>query len=382
MIYLDAASTSKPNPKVIEAMMPYFTDKWFNPSSLYSKANAVKQDIDNAKKIIADYINAEPDEIFFTSSGSESNCWAIQGFVKNHNQSKILPTIITSNIEHKSIISCVEDMPVCLEYVSVDNDGFINMDELEDTLACAKKRYSDVLVSIQFANNEIGVIQHIKEIAELSHKYGAIFHTDSVQAFGQVPIDVNEFGIDMLTASGHKIGCPKGIGFLYKKNGIDIKPLIYGNQMNSVRGGTENVPYIIGMAKAVELLREDTEYQIRLSVLRNNFISKLNTLGCKVNGSLDERLPNNINVTFSQNITGESLIYMLDTGNVYISSGSACNSKSIEPSYVLKAIGLSDEEAMRTIRITLPNDVTMNEIDCAASEIEKSIKLLVMEVNI
>lgn len=382
MIYLDAASTSKPNPKVIEAMMPYFTDKWFNPSSLYSKANAVKQDIDNAKKIIADYINAEPDEIFFTSSGSESNCWAIQGFVKNHNQSKILPTIITSNIEHKSIISCVEDMPVCLEYVSVDNDGFINMDELEDALTCAKKRYSDVLVSIQFANNEIGVIQHIKEIAELSHKYGAIFHTDSVQAFGQVPIDVDEFGIDMLTASGHKIGCPKGIGFLYKKNGIDIKPLIYGSQMNSVRGGTENVPYIIGMAKAVELLQEDTEYQIRLSVLRNNFISKLNTLGCKVNGSLDERLPNNINITFSQNITGESLIYMLDTGNVYISSGSACNSKSIEPSYVLKAIGLNDEEAMRTIRITLPNDITMNEIDCAASEIEKSIKLLVMEVNI
>lgn len=382
MIYLDAASTSKPNPKVIEAMMPYFTDKWFNPSSLYSKANAVKQDIDNAKKIIADYINAEPDEIFFTSSGSESNCWAIQGFVKNHNQSKILPTIITSNIEHKSIISCVEDMPVCLEYVSVDNDGFINMDELEDALTCAKKRYSDVLVSIQFANNEIGVIQHIKEIAELSHKYGAIFHTDSVQAFGQVPIDVDEFGIDMLTASGHKIGCPKGIGFLYKKNGIDIKPLIYGSQMNSVRGGTENVPYIVGMAKAVELLQEDTEYQIRLSVLRNNFISKLNTLGCKVNGSLDERLPNNINITFSQNITGESLIYMLDTGNVYISSGSACNLKSIEPSYVLKAIGLSDEEAMRTIRITLPNDITMNEIDCAASEIEKSIKLLVMEVNI
>ena len=382
MIYLDAASTSKPNPKVIEAMMPYFTDKWFNPSSLYSKANAVKQDIDNAKKIIADYINAEPDEIFFTSSGSESNCWAIQGFVKNHNQSKILPTIITSNIEHKSIISCVEDMPVCLEYISVDNDGFINMDELEDALICAKKRYSDILVSIQFANNEIGVIQHIKEIAELSHKYGAIFHTDSVQAFGQVLIDVNEFSIDMLTASGHKIGCPKGIGFLYKKNGIDIKPLIYGSQMNSVRGGTENVPYIIGMAKAVELLQEDTEYQIRLSVLRNNFISKLNTLGCKVNGSLDERLPNNINITFSQNITGESLIYMLDTGNVYISSGSACNSKSIEPSYVLKAIGLSDEEAMRTIRITLPNDITMNEIDCAASEIEKSIKLLVMEVNI
>ena len=382
MIYLDAASTSKPNPKVIEAMMPYFTDKWFNPSALYSKADKVKQDIEKSKSVIADYIGAKSNEIFFTSGGSESNCWAIQGFVNNYRQSKILPTIITSNIEHKSIISCVEDMPVCLEYIGVDNNGFINIDELEETLVYAKKRYSDVLVTIQFANNEVGVIQHIKEIAELSHKYNAIFHTDAVQAFGQIPINVDELDIDMMTASGHKIGACKGIGFLYKRNGIDIKPLIYGSQMDMMRGGTENVQYIIGMAKAVELVKEDAEYQIRLSVLRNNFISKLNAIGCKINGSLDERLPNNINVTFPHNITGESLIYMLDTSNIYVSAGSACNSKSIEPSYVLKAIGLTDEEAMKTVRITLPYDITMDEIDAAMCEIEKQIKLMTMEVDL
>lgn len=380
MIYLDAASTTKPHPKVIEAMMPYFTEKWYNPSSLYNRSNKLKYEIEKARKTVADYIGANSSEIFFTSSGSESNCWAIRGFVDYWRYKGICPDIITTQIEHKSIHSCIGDLlhDANVYDVFTDNEGFVDMDSL-DTILCRKPYNNPTLVSIQFANNEIGTIQNIRKISKIAHKYGAVFHTDATQAFGQIPIDVNELEIDMMTASGHKIGAPKGIGFLYKKNGIKIKPLIYGSQMDSMRGGTENVPYIIGMAKAVQLIKKDDEYQLRLSILRDNFISELKALGCKVNGSLTERLPNNISVTFPQNITGESLLYMLDMSNIFISTGSACNSHSIQPSYVLKAIGLSDEEANKTIRITLPHDITMEEIDKAVHEIEKQIKLLTME---
>jgi cysteine desulfurase len=183
----------------------------------------------------------------------------------------------------------------------------------------------------------------------------------------------------MLSASGHKIGAPKGVGILYKKNSIHIDPLIYGSQMDGMRGGTENAPYIIGMAKAVDLAKKDTEYELRLTILRNNFISELKAMGCTINGSLSNRLPNNINVTFSQNITGESMIYMLDMCGIYISSGSACNSHSIEKSHVLKAIGLSDNDAVKTVRITLPDNVTMDEIDKVINEIKKNILLLSIE---
>lgn len=380
MIYLDAAATTKPNQKVIEAMMPYFTEKWYNPSSLYSSGNKIKNDIENARNVIGEFIGANGDEIFFTSGGSESNCWAIQGFISHCVKNGKTPCIITSTIEHKSIIECVGNSNCYVEYIGVDKDGFINIQELKDAIY-HEKLYCEVLVSIQFANNEIGTIQHIKEIADIVHKFGAVFHTDAVQAFGQVDISVEDLGIDMLSASGHKIGTPKGIGFLYKKNGIGISPLIYGSQMDSMRGGTENVPYIMGMAKAIKLIQRDDEYELRLSILRNNFISQLKSIGCKVNGSLNKRLPNNISVTFAQNITGESLIYMLDMSGIYISAGSACNSKSIKPSYVLKAIKLSDEDANKTIRITLPNDITAEEIDKAMGEIKKQIKLLTMEDN-
>lgn len=383
MIYLDAASTTKPHPKVIETMMPYFTEKWYNPSSLYSRGNKIKHEIENARKIVADYIGANSSEIFFTSSGSESNCWAIKGFVDYWRYKGFNVDIITTQIEHKSIYSCVESLlhDANVYDVLINNEGLVDINSLE-TLLHNKPYNNPTLVSIQFANNEIGTVQNIKKIAKMVHKYGAVLHTDAVQAFGQIPINVNEFGIDMMSVSGHKIGAPKGIGFLYKKNDIEIKPLIYGSQMDSMRGGTENVPYIIGMAKAVQLIQKDVECQLRLSVLRDNFISELKALGCKVNGSLTERLPNNISITFPQNITGESLLYMLDMSNIFISTGSACNSQSIKPSYVLTAIGLSDEEANKTIRITLPHDITMGEIDKTVHEIEKQIKLLTMEGDI
>ena len=380
MIYLDAAATTKPHPRVIEAMMPYFTEKWYNPSSLYEKGSKVKEDIEKARKTVADYIGADSNEIFFTSGGSESNCMAIRGFADYWISKGLEPCVITTLIEHKSIMSCVENLnDTNIHYVGVDENGFVDLQKLDTLL-----RYNELsptIVSIQYANNEIGTIQDIKSIARLVHRYGATFHTDSVQAFGQLSIDVNDLGIDMLSVSGHKIGAPKGIGFLYKRNGVKIKPLIYGSQMDGMRGGTENVPYIIGMAKAVKLIQNDKELGLRLSLLRDNFISQLKAFGCKVNGSINKRLPNNISVVLPDDAMGESILYMLDMSGIFVSTGSACNSKSIEPSYVLKAIGLSDEEANKTIRITLPRDIEADEIDKAMCEIKKQVKLLSMGDN-
>ena len=282
MIYLDAAATTKPDQRVIDAMMPYFTTKWYNPSSLYNKAVNIKKDIDSARSIIGEFIGARNDEIFFTSGGSESNCWAIQGFVNQCFLNKKKPCIITSKIEHKSILECVRNSSAKSVFIGVDKNGFVNMEELEYWLSSAKDLNYSTLVSVQFASNEIGTIQRIKEIADLAHKYSAIFHTDSVQAFGQLDINVKEFGIDMMTMSGHKIRAVKGIGCLYIKNGINIQPLIYGTQMDSMRGGTENVPYIMGMAKAVQLIQKDDEYQLRLTILKNNFIKKLKAIGLNI----------------------------------------------------------------------------------------------------
>lgn len=375
-IYLDVASTTQPKMEVVEAMMPYFFDEFYNPSALYNKSAKIKKDVECARKIIGDFINAGSNEIFFTSGGSESNCWAILGFVNHCNRKGRKATVVTSVIEHKSIIACVENINADIHYVGVDKEGFVDIEALEGLLHDVCVDANDVLVSIQFANNEIGTIQHIKEISTLVHRYGALFHTDAVQAFGHTNIDVKELGVDMLSASGHKIGAPKGVGFLYKKHSINIDPLIYGSQMDGMRGGTENVPYIMGMAKAVELLQGDSEYELRLTILRNNFITKLKSLGCFINGSVEERLCNNISITFFQNVSGEALIYMLDMADIYVSSQSACNSHSIEPSYVLKAIGMSDEDAYKTIRITIPDDITMDEIDGVVNEIKKQIMLL------
>lgn len=381
MIYLDSSATTKPKQEVIDAMMPYFTEKFYNPSSLYGGSSKVKKDIENARKIIGDFINAKSNEIYFTSGGSESNCWAIQGFVNYWNRKGVTPVIITSTIEHKSILDCVDNMNVDVHYIGVNKFGVVDYDALDNVLDFVSKDGNKVLVSIQWVNNEIGTFQIIKSIAKLAHEYGAVFHTDAVQAFGKLPIDVEEFDIDILSASGHKIGCPKGIGILYKKNGINIDPLIYGSQMDGLRGGTENVAYIMGMAKAVEIMGKiDYSSLDYIDELAEKLMMSLKELGCKFNGGYINAVPNIISVTFPQNITGEALLYMLDMCGIMVATGSACNSHSNEPSHVLKAIGLTDEEAARTIRISLSDDIDYDkDIDKVIHEINKQIKLLTTE---
>lgn len=380
-IYLDNASTTKPKVEVVDAMLPYLTNKYHNPSSLYSPSVQIKKDIENARKTVADFIGAQDNEIYFTSSGSESNCWAIKGFCERCLKNDEIPMIVTTPIEHKSIISCVENHEfVNCEYVEIDKDGMVDIDDLERILECySKRKYTkyNILVSIQIANNEIGTIQKVGKISHIVHEYNAILHMDAVQAFGQISIRVDNMGIDMLSASGHKIGCPKGIGILYKKKDIEIEPLIYGSQMDGMRGGTENVSYIVGFSKAVELKKHYVENgSLLIEVVQNEFIKKLESIGCKLIGHRHCRLSNNINVMLPKGVGAEEMLYMLDMAGIYISTGSACNSHSVEPSYVLKAIGLTDEEAARCIRITLPDYFDCGIIDKVICEIEKNIKLL------
>ena len=376
-IYLDNAATTKVKREVVEAMIPYLTEQYYNPSSLYSHATKIKEDIEGARKIVGNFIKANSDEIYFTSSGSESNCWAISGFCHYWNALKIKPVIITSTIEHKSILECVKNMIADVYYVDVDKDGLIKLDVLSNLLNDVSLWGLPLLCSFQLANNEVGTIQDIKKISTIIEQHGGLLHVDGVQAFGQVLINVDEMGIDMLSVSGHKVGCPKGIGFLYIRKGTTISPMIYGSQMDGKRGGTENVPYIMGMAKAIELCRIDYLKSTELCEKQLYFIRCLiKNFDCVINGSVTDRLPNNINVTFPQNITGESLLYTLDLSDIQISVGSACNSRSIEPSYVLKEIGLTNDEAMRTIRISLSNDITYKQIDYIIDEIDKAIKLI------
>ena len=377
-IYLDAASTAKysnVDDIIVNTITQAMRDSWMNPNSLY--APNVRNKINRCRENIASFINAKPYEIYYTSGGSESNCMAIQGFVKECRFYNVDPIVITSTIEHKSIKDCVDWLNAEKYLVNVDNQGIINIDKLEQIL---KLRFGKgkILVSIQFANNEIGTVQHIKMISDLVHKYGGIFHTDAVQIFGHTTINVEELGIDMMSVSGHKISpVLKGVGFLYKKNDIYIKPLIYGSQESGLRGGTENTFGIIGLNKAIEYCDVSYEKNEEMIDKRNYFISLLESkFGCKLNGHNNYRLPNNINVTFPQNITGENLLYMLDISDIKISTGSACNSKSIEPSHVLKAIGLSDKDSMRSVRFTLSDDITYKEIDYVIEEIDKVIKIM------
>lgn len=379
MIYLDAAATAKytnVDDIIINTMATAMTDSWMNPSSLYA-AN-LKEKINKCKVNIANFIGANSDEIYFTSGASESNNWAIRGFADYTIINTLrFPTIITTKIEHKSILKAVENenLNARVRYCDVDEFGIVKYDSLEYLLKQCSRNI--VLVSIHMANNEIGTLQDIKRISELVHKYNGILHTDATQAFGHIPIDVNHLGIDMMSCSGHKISpVLRGIGFLYKRNGINIHPLIYGEQESGLRGGTENTYGIIGLNKSLEYCDLSDEKIKEMCDKRGYFIDSLcNKFGCKLNGDATKRLPNNINVVFPQNITGESMLYMLDMGNIKVSTGSACNSREIEPSHVLKAIGLTDEDAMKSVRFTLPEDITYEEIDKVIIEIDKSIKI-------
>lgn len=380
MIYLDAAATSgysNIDDIVVDTMTLAMKDSWLNPSSLYA-AN-VKDKINKCRTNVAELINAKPEEIYYTSGGSESNSWAIQGFVNQCLSEGKKPCVITSNIEHKSIVECVNNLNcVDVTYVKVDEYGFIDIEKLKSAMLKKALVNYKILVSIQFANSEIGTIQNLKEIAEEVHRFNGVLHTDAVQAFGHIPIDVEDLGVDLMSVSAHKISpVLRGIGFLYKKNGINIQSIIYGSQESGLRGGTTNTYGILGLNKALEYCDISQKKIDEMRKKRNYFVNLLERkFDCELNGDSYYRLPNNINVTFPQNITGEALLYMLDMSGIKIGIGSACNSHSIEPSYVLKAIRLSNSDSMRTIRITLPRDITYKEIDLVVGEIDKAIRII------
>lgn len=371
-MYLDNAATTQIKKSVIDSInqaLPYYG----NPSSLYAIGQDSKSIIQETKKSIGNLINCKADEVVFTSSGSEADNMAIKGFYFAHMSDC---TIITSAIEHKAILnSCafLERLGANIVFVGVDNVGKIDLQQLEE--AC-KNSSGDLLVSIQYANNEIGVIQDIKTIAQIVHKYNGVFHTDAVQAFPEMKIDVKSLGIDMMSVSGHKFGVPKGIGFLYKREGVEVEPLIHGGQQeNGLRAGTENVPYIAGLGKAISTLPSQTSLA-ELTDKKNYFVNLLSQIpACMVNGSMQDRLANNINVSF-KDVEGESLLLLLDMNDICVSSGSACNSGSIEPSYVLKAINVPDDYINGTIRLTINNDITYKDIQHCADVIKDSVQRL------
>lgn len=375
--YLDAAATanrSRVDDIIIDTITKAMTECWQNPSSLY--ANRVKEEINRCRANIAKFIGAKSEEIYFTSGASESNNWVIRGW--SDYVTSPFKNIITTPIEHKSILEAVNNKALqCFRYYcDVDEFGFVDCQSLEAILR--ECLHHPKLIIIGFANNEIGTLQPIKEISDLVHKYGGVLHIDATQAVGHVPIDVDELGIDMLSASGHKISpVLKGIGFLYKKSSINIQPLIYGSQELGLRGGTENTFGIIGLSKAVDLCDVSHNKINEMCDKRDYLINLLETkFDCDLNGDSYYRLPNNINVILPAGVSGESILYMLSMSNIFISTASACNSNSIVPSVVLKGIGLSNEEAMRSIRITISENTTYEEIDYFISELDKAIKLI------
>ena len=380
MIYLDAAATAKHgnvDDIIVRTMTDAMEEYWENPSSLYAKH--VKEKIDKCRANISKFIGAKSDEIYFTSGASESNNWAIRGWVDEQlSDGYKAVNIITTPIEHKSILESVRNKSLSahIRYCDIDKFGLVDYNSLKTLLWFCENE--SVLVSINMANNEIGTTQNIRKISDLVHKYNGILHVDATQAFGHMSIDVNELGIDLMSASGHKISpVLKGVGLLYKRNGVDIQPLIYGSQENGLRGGTENTFGIIGLSKAIEYCNVNQKNVNEICKKRDYFVGLLKSkFGCKLNGHNEYRLPNNINVTFPQNITGEALLYTLDMSDIEVSTGSACNSKAIEPSYVLKEIGLSDEQSMKAVRFSLPDDITYEEIDSAVEEIDKAIRLI------
>lgn len=354
-IYLDNAATTKPSPEVIETVNKYLADDWYNPSSKYTPALRVKRDIEQARKTVADFIGANPSEIYFTSGASEANSWAIKGYFQRNNGLSL--NFVTTEIEHKSIFETCRYLlnagswrlkPVVLT-------GEIPFDV--NTITQRKLRKKS-LVSVQYANNEIGTIQDIDFISRVCAENGLVFHTDATQAFPHIKIDMSKNHIDLMSVSGHKFGAPKGIGFLYVRNGCSITPLICGAQENGMRGGTENVPYIMGMAKAIELLKPTNE-----CALAEYFENRLiNELGCTINGSKN-KLKHIISCTFPDYVVGDYMVRRLADFGIYLSVGSACNSYSETPSKVLDAIGLTHEEIARTIRISLSNEITKEDID-------------------
>lgn len=375
MIYLDNAATTKVRKEVLDEMLPYFTEYYTNPSSIYTSSREVSKKVEEAREVLAKTINASKDEIYFTSGGSESDNWAIKKImIGRMNKGK---HIITTKIEHHAILeSChyLEKLGFEVTYLNVDKDGIIDLHELENSI-----REDTVMVSIMAANNEIGSIMPLKEIGEICKKHNIIFHTDAVQAYGNVNIDVNLMNIDLLSTSAHKIEGPKGIGFLYVRKGVNILPLINGGmQERGKRAGTTNAPSIIGFAKAAELKFNEMEKNNKYVLsLREHLIDRvLNEIPySKLNGSRIKRLPGNANFSF-QFIEGEGMLLKLDAKGICASSGSACTSGSLDPSHVLLAIGLPHEIAHGSLRLTMNHDNTMEEIDYVVDTLKEIISNL------
>lgn len=375
MIYLDNAATTKTAPEIVDAMLPYFSEYYGNASTIYSLGAESKKAMDHARQTIADSLGAKPEEIYFTAGGSESDNWALKATAEAYTSKG--KHIITTKIEHHAILhTCeyLEKRGFEITYLNVDRDGLISLDELKAAI-----RPDTILISVMFANNEIGTIEPIAEIGEIAKEHGVLFHTDAVQAYAQVPINVDEMHIDMLSASGHKLNGPKGIGFLYIRKGVKIRSFVHGGaQERSRRAGTENIPGIVGLGAAVERAMRIMDSKTRKEIeLRDYLIGRLENEipHCWLNGHRTKRLPNNINFSFLF-IEGESMLIMLDMKGICASSGSACTSGSLDPSHVLLAIGLKHEEAHGSLRLTLSEDSTKEEMDIVAEEVKKIVQRL------
>ena len=367
-IYMDNAATTQVYPEVFDAMKPYFTEFYGNPSSIYSFAGNSKKAVEDARKTIADFLGARTEEIYFTGGGSESDNWALKATADAYaNKGK---HIITSKIEHHAILhTCeyLEKKGFEVTYLDVDENGFVNPADVEKAI-----RPDTILVSIMTANNEIGTIEPIAEIGKIAKDHGVLFHTDAVQAFGHIPMNVDEMNIDMLSASGHKINGPKGIGIMYIRKGVKIGSFVHGG------AGTHNVPGIVGIGKAVELARDNMKERMEYETkLRDHLISRVmeEIPYAKLNGDKVKRLPNNVNVCF-RFIEGESMLILLDQNGVCGSSGSACTSGSLDPSHVLLAIGLPHEIAHGSLRLTLSEKNTMEEVDFTVDKLKGIIERL------
>lgn len=375
LIYLDNAATTKTAPEVVEAMLPYFTEHFGNPSSVYGFAAANKEVITRQREIIADTLGAKSNEIYFTAGGSESDNWALIATAEAYaSKGKHL---ITSKIEHHAILhTCeyLEKKGFEVTYLDVDENGIVDLEQLKSAI-----REDTILISIMYANNEIGTIQPIREIGAIAHEHGILLHTDAVQAFGQVPINVDEDQIDMLSASGHKLNGPKGIGFLYIRKGVKIRSFIHGGaQERRRRAGTENVPGIVGFGKAVERAVSTMEARTKKErELRDYLIERIEKEipYCRLNGDRTKRLPNNVNFSF-RFIEGESLLIMLDMKGICASSGSACTSGSLDPSHVLLAIGLPHEIAHGSLRMTLSEETTKEDLDYVVENLKEIVSNL------
>lgn len=375
LIYLDNAATTQISEEVLNEMFPFFRQTYSNPSAVYRFAQESRQAVDHAREQAAELIGADTKEIYFTGGGSESDNWALKAVAEAYSSKG--KHIITSKIEHHAVLhTCeyLEKLGYEVTYLDVDEAGKISVEELTAAI-----RPDTILISIMAANNEIGTIEPIEEIGKIAHEHEVLFHTDAVQAYGHIPINVDDMGIDMLSASGHKFNGPKGIGILYIRKGIKIGSFIHGGgQERSIRAGTSNVPGIVGFGKAAQRAGKTMEERTaKETTLRDHLIERIlsEIPYTRLNGHRMDRLPNNVNFCF-QFIEGESLLILLDQLGICASSGSACTSGSLDPSHVLLAIGIPHELAHGSLRITLSEETTLEEVDFVADELKKIVQRL------